>query len=231
MSGLFPGSEKLVQGKAPRQILLLVGPPGCGKTTFLQQFVYDRLSEGETCLYIVTDYSPNIAVENMRFLGFDVAPYVERGLLCFIDCYSGRAGLASSSRYVVEKPESLTDLGIVIDEAKKGLDKMCFALDSITTLSLDAGLNATRRFMQTLLARLRQAESFGLCIVDLGVLEETFMNSLRIHFDGVLEMKMEETEIGGFSRLLRVFSLKTATYTTTWAKIERREKGIWISSS
>ena len=63
---LFPGSTVLLQGDAPRQMMLLVGPPGAGKTTFIQQFLYDRLKQGDQCVYMLTDYTPKMAVENMR---------------------------------------------------------------------------------------------------------------------------------------------------------------------
>jgi len=228
MSDLFPGSEKLVQGSAPRQLFLLVGPPGCGKTTFLHQFMYDRLSEGLPCLHVITDFSPDMAVENFRYLGFDVSGYVKEGLLRFVDCYSGHANLTSSSPYVVD-PANVTDLSIMIEQAKKGLDKMCIVLDSITTLAIDAGLNATRDFMLVSMARMRQAGCLSLCALDIGVLEETFVNFLRSHFDGVLEMKLEETEKGEISRFLRVFSIKMAKYSTRWAKIEIGERGILVS--
>jgi len=230
MSDLFPGSEKLVQGRAPRQLMLLVGPPGCGKTTFLHQFMYDRLSEGEPCLHVITDFSPEMAVENFRFLGLDISGYVRKGLLRFVDCYSGHANLTSSSPYVVD-PKNVTDLSITIEQAKKGLDRMCIVLDSITTLAIDAGLNAARDFMLVSMARMRQAGCLSLCSLDLGVLEETFVNFLRSHFDGVLEMKLEETERGEISRFLRVFSIKMAKCSTRWAKIEIGERGILVSTT
>jgi len=182
------------------------------------------------CLYVVTDFFPNMAVENMRFLGLDVAAHVDRGSLRFIDCYSGRAGLSSSSPYFVQNPENLTDLSIAIEEAKKGMDQACLVLDSITTLALEAGLDPTRRFVQTIVARVRHAGCQGLCSLDLGVLEESFVNFLRVQFDGVLEMKIEETESGKLSRHLRVFSMKTAKFTTTWIRLETVERGISISS-
>jgi KaiC/GvpD/RAD55 family RecA-like ATPase len=188
------------------------------------------LSEGEPCLAIITDCSPDIAVENFRFLGFDISDYVKKGLLRFVDCYSGHANLTSSSPYVVD-PANVTDLSITIEQAKKGLDKVCIVLDSITTLALDAGLNTTRDFMQVLMARMRQARCLSLCALDLGVLEETFVNFLRSYFDGVLEMKFEETEKGEMSRFLRIFSIKMAKYSTRWTKIEIVERGILVSTT
>lgn len=224
----FPGSEKLVRNKLPNQILLLIGPPGSGKTTFIQQFIYDRLSEGNSCLYIVTDYPPRTAVENMNFLGFSVKHYIENGLLRIIDCYSGRVGMESPTPYVVKNPENLSELSIRIDEAGKGLSESCFALDSITTLAVMAGLNPTRRFLFLMLAKLRESGSMGICALELGVHETSFENFLRFNFDGVLEMKIEERDLGEFIRYFRIYSLKMARYSTAWTLIKLGRHGINI---
>jgi len=141
--------------------MLLVGPPGCGKTTLAQQFIYDGLVDEEPCIYLITDHPPEMARESMRFLGFDVASYEEKGLFRIIDCYSGRAGIKSSSRYVVESPANLTDVSIKIQETCAELKEIRFVLDSITTLTLDAGPSAARNFLQVTLGRIRQRDGAG----------------------------------------------------------------------
>ena len=225
---LFPGSNVLLHGDAPRQMLLLVGTPGAGKTTYIQRFLYDRLEQGDLCVYMLTDYTPEMAVENMRYLGFDVDAYVEEGLLRFVDCHSGSSGVESSYTYVVENVSNLTELSMKVNAAVEGFDEVCFALDSLSTLALNAGLNPTREFLRTLLIRQRRLKCMSVCSIEEGVVERSFESFLRAQYDGVLEMRLDVGDGGGFRRFLRVFTLRMARYTENWAEVMMGGSGIEI---
>ena len=200
-------------------MILLVGSPGTGKTTFIQQFVYDSLRRGDPCIYLLTDYTPEIAVENMKFLGYDVDGFLEDGRLRFVDCYSGPDGVESASTFVVESVRNLTDLSMELNRAAEGFDKMCFALNSITTLALNAGLNPTREFLRRLILRHRKLDCLGVCSFEEGVVEKSFESFLRAQYDGVLEMRLDVSDSGEFRRYLRVFTLSRARHSTQWSEM------------
>lgn len=53
------------------QSLLLYGPPGSGKTTLAAQFIRDGLCDGEDCLFVSTEQTPEDLNRSLSHIGFD----------------------------------------------------------------------------------------------------------------------------------------------------------------
>ncbi|HEY7089955.1 MAG TPA: circadian clock protein KaiC [Tepidisphaeraceae bacterium] len=70
--GYFRGSTVLISGTA-----------GCGKSSICAQFAKAVCERGERCLYIAFEESPGQIVRNMRSIGVDLEPCVNKGLLRF----------------------------------------------------------------------------------------------------------------------------------------------------
>src|SRR5215467_14298484 len=70
--GYFRGSTVLVSGTA-----------GAGKSSLAAHFLDAACRRGERCLAFVFEESPAQVVRNMRSIGIDLQPWVERGLLEF----------------------------------------------------------------------------------------------------------------------------------------------------
>jgi KaiC/GvpD/RAD55 family RecA-like ATPase len=49
---------------------LIVGPPGSGKTTFAAQFIQSGLEDGEECLFVSTEQTPEGLEASLRRIGF-----------------------------------------------------------------------------------------------------------------------------------------------------------------
>ena len=70
--GYFRGSSVLISGTA-----------GTGKSSVAAHFVDAACRRGERCLYFAFEESQSQIVRNMRSIGIDLLPWVERGLLQF----------------------------------------------------------------------------------------------------------------------------------------------------
>ena len=70
--GFYRGSTVLVSGAA-----------GAGKTSVAAHFVRAACQRGERALYFAFEESREQVIRNMRSIGIDLAPWVERGLLQF----------------------------------------------------------------------------------------------------------------------------------------------------
>jgi circadian clock protein KaiC len=70
--GFFRGSSVLVSGTA-----------GPGKSSLAARFAGAACARGESCLYFAFEESPNQIIRNMRSVGVDLEPWVEKGLLHF----------------------------------------------------------------------------------------------------------------------------------------------------
>jgi circadian clock protein KaiC len=70
--GFFRGSSVLVSGTA-----------GTGKSSIAAQVAAAACARGERCLYFAFEESPDQIVRNMRSVGIDIEPWVQKGLLQF----------------------------------------------------------------------------------------------------------------------------------------------------
>jgi circadian clock protein KaiC len=82
--GFFRGSTVLVSGTA-----------GTGKTSLAAHFANAACSRGERVLYFLFEESPHQLIRNMRSIGIDLQPWVDRGLLHFQADRPSRSGLES----------------------------------------------------------------------------------------------------------------------------------------
>ena len=69
-NGYYRGSSVLVSGTA-----------GTGKTSLAAHFAHETAKNGERVLYLAFEESPKQLMRNMRSIGIDLEPYVEKGLI------------------------------------------------------------------------------------------------------------------------------------------------------
>jgi len=82
--GYYRGSSILVSGTA-----------GTGKTSLAAHLVNAACARGERCLYFAFEESQDQMVRNMRSIGIDLAPWIEKGLLRFQASRPSLLGLES----------------------------------------------------------------------------------------------------------------------------------------
>lgn len=63
--------------------VLVSGTPGSGKTSLAAHFAEAGCARGEVAIYAAYEESPAQIIRNMRSIGIDLMPYVEKGLLHF----------------------------------------------------------------------------------------------------------------------------------------------------
>ncbi len=81
----IPRLDSMLAGKGYYRgtTVLISGNAGTGKTSMAAQFALAACERGEKCLYFAFEESPGQIVRNMRSIGLDLAPWVEKGLLRF----------------------------------------------------------------------------------------------------------------------------------------------------
>ena len=226
----FPGSKILVKNTVPSSSLLLIGPSGVGKTIFSKQFAYNGLITGDPCVYVAASESPEELENSMLNFGFNVEPYKRKKMFRVIDCCSWKLGKRSSSAYSVgSQHDFLTSVSINIKKATHGLRNIRFVLDSISEISPMCNPDNILNCLQILAGRIRLQKGHALFTVASDAHPYNFMNLLRTMFDGILEMKIDDSgkEI---KRLLRLFSLKGAIHKTTWTPFDITDHGIVLKS-
>ncbi len=81
----IPRLDAMMEGKGYYRgsSILVSGTAGSGKTSMALSFVNAACARGERCLYLSFEESPAQMLRNMRTIGLDLAPWVDRRLLRF----------------------------------------------------------------------------------------------------------------------------------------------------
>lgn len=89
-TGIAPLDKLLPRGIPRNNMTIIAGEIGAGKSVIMHQLLYSLLRAGEPCLFVNFE-GPTIVVEqDMQSFGWDIHPYLDKGMLRFLDCFSFR---------------------------------------------------------------------------------------------------------------------------------------------
>jgi circadian clock protein KaiC len=135
--GYFRGSTILVSGTA-----------GSGKTSVAAHFVEAGCRRGETCLYVLSEESPQQLVRNMRSIGLELQPWVDQDLLQFHADRPSRFGLE----------QHLATLHRVVKQVRPSL----VVIDPVTNLLSIGSQSDVRAMLTRVIDHLKVAGITGL---------------------------------------------------------------------
>jgi len=194
----IPGlDDKINNGFPENSVILVYGPPKCGKTIFSTQFFYSGLEEEEPSVYAITGMPLKQLKQIMRELNIPPTKYEEKGLVFYIDLFTVQSGNAEDAvdteivRNVL--PHEMTEFMIAFADALK---KLCtkamrvrVILDGLTEF-VEINPEVVKRAAKVLIARNKQANATTLMTYTEGTADprtETIFKSMvdgAIHLDG-----------------------------------------------
>jgi circadian clock protein KaiC len=104
--GYYRGSTVLVSGTA-----------GTGKTSLAAHFADAACRRGERVLYFLFEESPQQLLRNMRSIGIELQPWVEKGLLLFHADRPSRAGLETHLALMYQHVRGFNPSVTIVDPA------------------------------------------------------------------------------------------------------------------
>jgi predicted hydrocarbon binding protein/KaiC/GvpD/RAD55 family RecA-like ATPase len=168
-------------------MILLVGPPGSGKSTFCQQVALQSLAMDRPVIYVTTKYSPSKVEKALKQRGLGG---VEPGLLNFIDAYSATVGVSVSERAdtVYADCNNLSSIDIAISKLSEriGRNSVSLFFDSLTSPYLFSGAEVLRFVTQTLSRFAGKGNSVLACL-DEGCGKSEDLVSMMSISDGVIK--------------------------------------------
>ncbi len=188
MLGVALVSLSQLQDVPPRNLILLVGPPGAGKSTFCQQAILSNI-EMRPVLYVTTESAPSNVEDSLREKGLGrILPHP----LVFVDAFHETMGLPTVTRpdTVDASSEDLTSLEIAISKQRKKIgENSLLIFDSLTPPYLMSGPEVVR-FMRMTLLRLAAEGNAVLACVDEGCGKEEDLVAMMSVADGIVKIEL-----------------------------------------
>ena len=225
----IPGMDEILNGGIPkRNVVLLSGGPGTGKTIFGQQFLFYGLQYGEPGVLVALEEHPAQIKVNMGQFGWDVRPYEEEGTFAIVDAFTGGIGeYAKKERYVVRDPTDVRMLVDVLRDAVRDLRAERVVIDSVTSLYLTKPVVARSTVMQ-LKRVLSGLGCTSILVSQVSVTERGFGGPGVEHAaDGIIRLDLDEYN-GELYRSLIVWKMRGTAHSMRRHPFEITDKGIVV---
>jgi len=107
----------MLEGKGFYQgsTILISGTAGTGKTSISASFAKATCQRGERCLYFAFEEAPNQIMRNMKSIGIDLEPFVQKGLLKFKAVRSTFYGLETHLVQMQKLIDDFKPTAVIVD--------------------------------------------------------------------------------------------------------------------
>ena len=181
-----------VQEVPPKNMILLVGPPGAGKSIFCQQAVLQTLPLDKPVIYVTTEYGPSRVEDALKEAGLQE---FEPGLLHYVDAYNETVGVSVSDRSdaVHADCNDLSSIDIAISKLHERIGKkhVLLVFDSLTSPYLFSG-SEFLRFMRESLSRYAAKGNAVLTCIDEGCGKSEDLVAMMSLANGVIKIEMKK---------------------------------------
>jgi KaiC domain protein len=227
----IPGLDEILHGGIPeRNVVLISGGPGTGKTILSQQFLWNGLQQGEAGIYVALEEHPVQIRQNMLQFGWNVKPFEEKGMFALVDAFTAGIGKAKEyEKYVVADLNDLRELIDVLSQAVRDINAKRVTIDSVTSLYINKPALARGIILQLkrVLAGLGCTTLF---VSQISVGERGFGGPGVEHgVDGIIRLDLDEVN-GELKRSLIVWKMRGTSHSMKRHPFEITDKGIVVKS-
>jgi len=225
----IPGLDELLHGGIPkRNVVLLSGGPGTGKSIFGQQYLYNGLVKGEPGVLVVLEEHPVQVRINMSQFGWDPRPFEEEGIFAIVDAFTAGIGEAAKrERYVVRDPDDLPTLLEVLRDAIRDVGAIRAVIDSVSTLYITKPALARGTMMQ-LKKVLSGLGCTSILVSQVSVTERGFGGPGVEHAaDGIIRLDLDEID-GELRRSILIWKMRGTSHSMRRHPFDITDKGIVV---
>ncbi|OYT67992.1 MAG: KaiC domain-containing protein [Candidatus Wolframiiraptor sp. EX4484-121] len=227
----IPGLDDILHGGIPRRnVVLLSGGPGTGKSIFGQQYLYNGLRLGEPGVLVVLEEHPVQVRVSMSQFGWNVRPYEEKGMFAIVDAFTAGIGEAAKrERYVVRAPDDFQSLIDVLREAIRDVGAVRAVIDSVTTLYITKPAMARGMVLQ-LKKILSGMGCTSILVSQVSVTERGFGGPGVEHAaDGIIRLDLDEID-GELRRSIIVWKMRGTSHSMRRHPFEITDKGMIVKA-
>ncbi|RLE85867.1 MAG: KaiC domain-containing protein [Thermoprotei archaeon] len=225
----IPGLDQILHGGIPyRNVVLLSGGPGTGKSIFGQQFLYHGLKNNEPGVLVALEEHPVQIRVNMSQFGWDVRSFEEKGMFAIVDAFTGGIGEAAKrERYVVRSVDDVPSFVDVVRDAIREISAQRVVIDSVTTLYMTRPA-AARSVVMTLKRVLAGLGTTSVLVSQISVGERGFGGPGVEHAaDGIIRLDLDEMG-GELKRSIICWKMRGTSHSLRRHLFEITSKGIVV---
>ena len=223
------GLDDILYGGIPeRNVVLLSGGPGTGKTILSQQFLWNGLLTGDPGVYVALEEHPVQIRQNMLNFGWDVSQYEKKGKFAIVDAFTEGIGRAKEyEKYVVKDIYDLREFVEVLRQAVKDVGAKRVVIDSVTTLYMTKPASARSTIMQ-LKRVLSGLSCTSLFVSQISVGERGFGGPGVEHgVDGIIRLDLDEID-GELKRSIIIWKMRGSAHSMRRHPFEITSEGIRV---
>jgi predicted hydrocarbon binding protein/KaiC/GvpD/RAD55 family RecA-like ATPase len=173
-------------------LLLFVGPPGAGKSTFCHQVVLNSIALGRPIIFVTTEQRPAQVLSALRERGLGrSAPEALR----FVDAFSQTVGVAAPERpnTIQANCLDLNSISIAITrlQERTGQRGILLAFDSLTSPYLFGGSEVVK-FIRLFLSRFAAERNSVMTVIDEGCSRAEDLVAMMSIADGIIKMEIKD---------------------------------------
>lgn len=228
----IPGFDEILHGGIPkRNVVLLAGGPGTGKSIFGYQYLYSGLKRGEHGILVALEEHPVQIRISMAQFGWDVSDYESGGEFAIVDAFTAGIGEAAKrEKYVVRAPDDFQALVDVLRAAIREVRAERVVVDSVTTLYITKPVLARSMVLQ-LKKILSGMGCTSILVSQVSVTERGFGGPGVEHAaDGIVRLDLDE--IGGeLRRSLIVWKMRGTAHSMRRHPFDITDKGIIVKAT
>ncbi|MEM2398655.1 MAG: KaiC domain-containing protein [Candidatus Bathyarchaeia archaeon] len=225
----IPGFDEILNGGIPkRNVVLLSGGPGTGKSIFGYQYLYNGLVRKEPGVFVALEEHPVQVRLSMSQFGWDVSSYEDKGLFALVDAFTAGIGEAAKrEKYVVKVPDDFQMLIDVLRTAIRDVGAERVVVDSVTTLYITKPALARSMVLQ-LKKVLSGLGCTSILVSQVSVTERGFGGPGVEHAaDGIVRLDLDEIN-GELKRSIIVWKMRGTSHSMKRHSFEITDKGIII---
>jgi KaiC domain protein len=225
----IPGFDEIVNGGIPkRNVVLLSGGPGTGKSIFGYQYLYNGLIRNQPGVLVALEEHPVQIRLSMSQFGWDVSSYEEKGKFALVDAFTAGIGEAAKrEKYVVKAPDDFQMLIDVLRTAVKDIGAERVVVDSVTTLYITKPTLARSMILQ-LKKVLSGLGCTSILVSQVSVTERGFGGPGVEHAaDGIIRLDLDEIN-GELKRSIIVWKMRGTSHSMKRHSFQITDKGLII---
>lgn len=225
----IPGFDEILNGGIPRRnVVLLAGGPGTGKSILGYQYLYNGVKKDEHGILVALEEHPVQIRIAMSQFGWDVSKYEEAGEFAIVDAFTAGIGEAARrEKYVVKAPDDFQSLIDVLRTAIREVRADRVVVDSVTTLYITKPAMARGMVLQ-LKKILSGMGCTSILVSQVSVTERGFGGPGVEHAaDGIVRLDLDEIK-GELKRSLIVWKMRGTSHSMKRHPFDITDKGITV---